>query len=138
MTPISEVISALDGSASQQRGCRKFAGPLPIPCSFSLVPKYTSSLPLGKAGQFRRIALDPPPGSGSCVPKPLPAAECIGILAEAHALREFLQQLRIASAEHYVIGNQRGLQLGDDIIHVDPPFLFPEPLQSAEADVVFE
>ena len=47
---------------------------------------------------FRRIVLDPVPGSGSFVPEPLPAAECIGILAEAHALSEFLEQFRIASA----------------------------------------
>src|SRR5215471_9456789 len=70
------------------------------------------------------------------VPQPYAAANSTPVVVETDSRRQALQLLRLPSAKHDVVRLHAGSQQHDDCVDVTCPFLSPEPLQAAQANVV--
>src|SRR6266571_2441595 len=75
-------------------------------------------------------------------PRFLPQAksshEGIGVVARSAPWRELFQLLDVASAHNHVLRFQSSHKAGYDVCYQLPPFLFAQPLVSADPDIVFE
>ena len=72
------------------------------------------------------------------LPKAEPSQERIGVVTRSAMLGHLFQFLDVASPQYHVIGFESGNQAGYHVRDISPPFLFAQPIQSADADVVFE
>src|SRR4051794_23316095 len=101
-----------------------------IPHPSSLIPHPSSLIP-------HPSSLIP---SSLCLvlPQAEAAEEGVLVVAQAAALRQCLQLLGIAAAEHDVVGDEGCLETADDIVDCFLPPLLAQPLQAADADVVLE
>src|SRR4030095_3815559 len=78
------------------------------------------------------------PCSAFVLPQTKPSQERIGIVTRSATWRELPQFLDVSSSQNHVLRFQSGHEASDHICHVLPPFLFAQPLVSADPDIVFE
>src|SRR5258708_3869358 len=72
------------------------------------------------------------------LPEAEAAQEGVFVVAQAAPLRQGLQFLGVAAAEHDVVGDEGGLETADDIVDRLLPPLLAQTLEAANADVVLE
>src|SRR5579871_3497448 len=65
-------------------------------------------------------------------------SKCVGVITQAGALGQLLEESGIASAEHYVVGDQSRLQPFRDVRNVLTPALFAVALQATATDEILK
>src|SRR6185437_8871416 len=75
-------------------------------------------------------------GSRAVLPHEESAPEGIGVVALPASRRQLLQQSDVASAEHNIVGLERGGQPVNHVKNVLAPLFLAEPLESPLADIV--
>src|SRR6266702_5012111 len=72
------------------------------------------------------------------LPQAKSSHEGIGVVARAAPWRKLLQFLDVAASQNHVLWFQSRTEAGDHVRDGLPPFLFAQPLVSADPDIVFE
>src|ERR1700719_1906710 len=60
----------------------------------------------------------------------------VTIASEAHVAGQLFQLFAVAAAEDNIVGTERCDQFAGDLEYISPPFLFSEPAQPAQSEVI--
>src|SRR6266446_3505422 len=71
-------------------------------------------------------------------PQAHPAEKCVLVATALDSIREPIESIHIAAPKHDVIGDEATLQLSDDEDNFAFPFRFAEPLNSRNAEKIFD